>query len=333
MTYSVALCSYNGARYVGEQIQSILDQSNPPDQIVFRDDASTDETCQVAMALLSSFKGELDFKARKTNMGLVANFSDTLSACASPVVFLCDQDDVWLKDRAARMMESLRVQEGLFLFSEAALVGPGLEPKGSLLDAMGVDVDYVEDLRRAGMDSFLGLLRQPRATGAASCVSSELLQWALPIPAEGWFHDEWLAFCAALAGRLRCLQSPTVLYRQHGGNQVGASSNKWSLAPYVKRVSKLRDRAHGLMLGKKAEALLERLDELSDGARASSLDGATMARVGLAKQWCGYLRGRSTGHWGAAAMDYAMFSQHPSLAWALDMAERACSSSASKEGA
>lgn len=331
MTYSVALCSYNGAQYLGEQIQSILNQSHAPDQIVFRDDASTDETCQVAMTGLASYRGELDFKARKENVGLVGNFGDALSACRSPIVFLSDQDDVWLPDRAGRMIESLRAQEGLFLFSSATLVGPGLEPKGSLLDAVDVDAGYVEDLRRAGMDSFLGLLRQSRATGAASCVSLDLLQWALPIPVEGWFHDEWLAFCAALAGRLRCLRSPTFLYRQHGSNQVGASSSKWSPALYAKRASKLRGRAHGKMLGKKAESLLDRLDSLSGHARSSSLDGATLARVGLVRQWCLYLKGRSTGGFGAAPMEYALFSQHPGLAWALDMAERACSACASKE--
>lgn len=221
----VALCTYNGARYLQAQLDSILAQSAPVDEVVVGDDGSSDQT----MALLQAFsiragaRGiRVEVLQHARNLGYVLNFADALQRCRSDILFLCDQDDVWHVDRVATYLQRFQSNPDLLLLhSDATLVdGQGAALGSRLLEVLAVHPAEVE-LERDGGAIDVILLRN-FVTGATCALRRSLLAEALPI-APGWSHDEWLAVVASLRRGLDMLAQPTIDYRQHGNNQIGAS--------------------------------------------------------------------------------------------------------------
>src|SRR5215210_7844615 len=101
---SVALCTYNGARFLREQLQSIAEQQTPPFELVLSDDASSDDTFAIAREFARSAAFPVELHRNPTRIGTVANFDQTISRCRGEVIFLCDQDDVWRPDKIGRML-------------------------------------------------------------------------------------------------------------------------------------------------------------------------------------------------------------------------------------
>lgn len=224
-TVSVALCTHNGARYIGEQIASILAQTVPPAQLAVSDDASTDATLEV----IDSFAEEcarrgirLTVLRNETALGVTANFERALLACDGDAIALCDQDDVWHPDRIARALVALDSTPVVALVnSDARLVAADGSPLGlTLFDALGVtpgDLSRIHEGR-----GFELLLRRNLVTGATTMIRRSLLNDAVPFPAP-WVHDEWLAMIAAAVARFDVVEAPLIDYRQHGGNQIGVT--------------------------------------------------------------------------------------------------------------
>lgn len=223
LSASVVLCTYNGARFLGTQWEALLAQSRLPDEIVVRDDASTDATPE----LLASLVAEADARGiavrclrGERNLGYVANFEAALRAASGDVLFLCDQDDLWHPDKLATQLEWFEQRPGLLLLCGDAqrIDADGAVLRRSLFDVLRVSRG---ELRRvhAG-DGFRVLLRRNLATGATIALRPDLLVDALPIP-ENWVHDEWLAIIAAARGGFDCIETLLIDYRQHEGNQIG----------------------------------------------------------------------------------------------------------------
>jgi glycosyltransferase involved in cell wall biosynthesis len=223
-TISVALCTHNGARYVREQVESILRQSRPADEIVLSDDASTDGTVEIVIAAVESWPAPrpvLTVLRNSPALGVVANFEQATAACTGDLIALCDQDDVWHDDKLVRFDELFAAQPALPLaHSDAALVTGDLVP---LPDSLLVSLEATARERSELVDgrSYAAFLRRNLVTGATAVFRASLLGPARPFPAE-WVHDEWLAVIAAALDRTHLIADELVDYRQHGGNQIGA---------------------------------------------------------------------------------------------------------------
>ena len=113
-TISVALCTYNGEKYLAEQLDSILSQENPVDEIVVCDDGSTDNTQSILQDYQARFPELFRIFINEKNLGYVANFEKALSLCTGDLIFLCDQDDIWHQDK---------VKFILHYFKENPLIG------------------------------------------------------------------------------------------------------------------------------------------------------------------------------------------------------------------
>jgi Glycosyltransferases involved in cell wall biogenesis len=221
---SVALCTYNGERFLDAQLDSLLAQSRLPDEIVACDDASSDGTWELlqAFAARATERGvEVRLQRNAANLGYVRNFGQALQAAGGELLFPCDQDDAWHPRRIELCVQAFARDPGLLLLhTDARLVDAAGEPLGRrLFEVLGVTAGELAAMH-AGRAAEV-LLRRNIVTGATMALRRGLLAQALPV-AEGWVHDEWLAVVAALVGRVDTLEEATIDYRQHGGNQLGA---------------------------------------------------------------------------------------------------------------
>lgn len=218
---SIALCTYNGASLLHRQLESIANQTLPPDELVVCDDASTDETPQI----LSSFQAVAPFPVRlhvnRTNCGSTANFEQAINLCQGDLIALADQDDAWLPHK----LEAIEQRFAAFpeigaVFSDAVVVDEEWHPLGyTLWQHVGFSPARQEMVDEG--QSLEALLKHLVVTGATLAFRSQLREVISPIPPL-WIHDAWIALLIAGGPGLKAIPEPLILYRQHGGNQIGA---------------------------------------------------------------------------------------------------------------
>lgn len=271
---SVALCTHNGAAFVGEQVRSILDQVPAPQELVVGDDASTDDTVAIVERAVARHRAEhptaavsLRVLRRERALGVTANFDSTIAACSGDIVALSDQDDVWPPGRLARLLPLFDDPRVSLVHTDARLVdADGRDTGARLLATLEATGDERARLQRG--EALPALLRRNLVTGATVLVRRELARRAAPFPA-AWVHDEWLAIMAAVEGGLRLVDEPWLDYRQHGANVIGASEVTWSRR--WERLREPRDERAARLIAR-AEALVERLERI--GGRPEAVAAA-----------------------------------------------------------
>lgn len=223
MKISVAMSTYNGARYLREQLDSIAAQTRLPDELIICDDASHDETVAIIKAFAVTSPFPVHFEVNSNNLGSTRSFEKAIVLCSGDVIALCDQDDVWLAGKLARFEEEFsRAPEAGLVFSDAEVVAEDLKPLGqSLWEKLNLGTRERERLRQGtGFDS---LLQGATVTGATAAFRTSFRQLVLPFPRDlPLIHDAWIALLIAAVAELVPLPERLLKYRQHSGQQVGA---------------------------------------------------------------------------------------------------------------
>lgn len=275
LSISVALCTYNGARFIREQVRSICLQTRPPMEIVLSDDASSDGCVELARRTVDECAAERPRQAvalrvlqNATALRVTKNFEQAVRACDGELVALSDQDDVWRPERLERMAaEFERRTDLLLLHTDARLVAGDREDLGqSLFHALEVkpfELGWIHDGK-----AFDVFLRRNLVTGATTVFRRSLLDYAVPFPVQ-WLHDEWLAIIAAAVGRVDLLEDELIEYRQHESNQIGARRD--SFLDKVRKALASRGDTH-VQRALKAEILLTRLQELGDMVAPATIE-------------------------------------------------------------
>lgn len=256
LSCGIALCTCNGAAYLDAQLRSFTHQSRLPDRIAVSDDGSDDGTWEMLNAWAADVRASYGIpvllQRNAERLGVTKNFEQAIRALDTDIVFLADQDDVWLPGKIEVLATSLEADPGVMLaHSDAHLVDAnGVNLGQSLYAALyltAVDRALVREGR-----FFEVYCRRNLVTGTTAAFRRELLELALPFPAEYWLHDEWLAACAAAWGRVQMLPDQLTLYRQHGSNAVGVPVSRVSrIVKYAERVVKTpRDQYLSLKLGR-----------------------------------------------------------------------------------
>jgi glycosyltransferase involved in cell wall biosynthesis len=220
MRIQVLLSTYNGCEHVVDQVQSLFQQKLPTGaqlQILARDDGSSDGTLEVLDELAKKDSRLRVYSGR--NVGVIASFFDLLYKAdpEAQYFFFCDQDDIWLPSKVARAIASLETKKDLpaLYFSRLQYVNNDLRPIGQS--------------RIPHRISFASALVENVATGCSMAFNQALRQVALsgePLPAMNCLmHDWWMYILANAVGEVLYDPTPSVWYRQHQGNVVGASSN------------------------------------------------------------------------------------------------------------
>ena len=259
-TVTVALCSYNGEAFLGEQLASLAAQTRLPDEVIIGDDHSTDSTLDLIDRFARTAPFPVQVLKKDVNAGTSANFTDTMRHSRGDVVFLSDQDDRWVRHKVERMVaEFERRPELLVLHTNARLVDAEGRPLGT--DLFGaLEISRREIVRVKSGHAFDALIRRNVATGATMAVRRRLLDIALPTPGD-WVHDEWLATIAAGLGHgtVDVLEESLIDYRQHGRNQIGA--RRLTLREKIERLFRKRGTYFDWQL-RRATILVEKVRSL-----------------------------------------------------------------------
>lgn len=322
---SVALCTHNGAAFVAEQVRSILDQQPAPRELVVGDDASSDGTIAVIERTVARLRAEnpalpttLRILRGDAPLGVTRNFERTIAECTSALVALSDQDDIWPPGRLARILPLFGDAQVQLVHTDARLVDVEGRPTGVLL----LDALEATGEERAGLQTgaaFAVLLRRNLVTGATAVVRTELARRAMPFP-PSWVHDEWLAAVASVHEGVRLVAEPLLDYRQHGGNQIGASAPTWQRR--LHRLREPRDSRSARLIAR-AEALVAVMEsDAGPSPQRVASDLLARERLTLARAKAAHERRRAATPrwqplrvpailWGVVTGRYRRFSRGP----------------------
>ena len=249
-TVSVALCTYNGERFIEEQLRTILAQETPAMEVVVSDDGSTDSTVAIIKAIAASAPAATPIRLVHTERvgGVALNFDRAIAECHGDIIALSDQDDRWNPQRLTTIVELLASHEApTLVFGDATLI----DARGDLLPGTLRDGLRLTRSERASLDGgrpFQALVRRNLVTGAVSAFTRDLYELSTPFPYL-WVHDEWLAIMAAGLGRVIPTTEVLGAYRLHDANQIGIPEGSVGsrltrmLAPRGDRYERLRDRS------------------------------------------------------------------------------------------
>jgi Glycosyl transferase family 2 len=222
MRLSIAMATWNGARYLREQLDSFRGQIRLPDEVVVCDDRSTDGTA----AILEEFRRTAPFSVKvlinPKQMGFISNFEQAVKTCDGDVIFLSDQDDVWLPEKLAAHEAVYRSRPEVGMaFSDGKIVDSDLALLPlSLYEYVGATPKRLGRLAAgSGLELFI---RKPMAYGCALSIRSDLRPLILPIPPH-WIHDVWFQTVISVLAEIQPISKPLILYRRHNAQAVGVS--------------------------------------------------------------------------------------------------------------
>jgi glycosyltransferase involved in cell wall biosynthesis len=222
----VLLATYNGARFLREQIDSILAQDYGSIRILARDDGSTDGTVEILEQYSKRFPDRFRTMPESAPTGSPRhNFLLLMKASAADYICFCDQDDFWLPDKVSitkKSMDQLELRWGtkapLLVFTDLQLVDDKLKLlHESFWTYMNVDPERINRLP--------SLMVQSVVTGCTAMLNRRLLELALRIPKQAFMHDRWIGLLASFMGKSGIVRARTVLYRQHEHNVLGTGRN------------------------------------------------------------------------------------------------------------
>lgn len=210
MSISVCIASFNGAEFIAEQISSIVCQLSVDDEIIVSDDCSVDNTINI----LESFGDpRIRIIKNQTNVGHVKNFEKALSFAKNEIIFLSDQDDIWMPDKVQSIVKLFRDDPELFFVQHSmSLLNSGINSLNSpFLILSNNEQSYSKFL-------FLQLLT-PNVWGCATAFRRDILKFYLPFPSFVYAHDHWLGLIVACRRkRIRLLSNTYLLRRLHDNN-------------------------------------------------------------------------------------------------------------------
>ena len=204
---SVCLASHNGERYIRQQLESILCQLEPADEVIISDDSSTDATLEIVRALHDP---RIRIYPDNRFYSPIFNFENALRQAPGDIIILADQDDIWLPNKVAVIREhfALKTTPVYLLVLDAEVI----DEAGHLLHA-----SLFKTFRRFGPGLAANIFDNSYI-GCCMAFSRELLPYALPFPRHIPMHDMWLGLLAELYGTSKFVPVTTLRYRKHSGS-------------------------------------------------------------------------------------------------------------------
>jgi glycosyltransferase involved in cell wall biosynthesis len=206
---SVCIATYNGEKFIAQQLKSILNQLKLNDEIIIVDDASSDKTLDEIRKINDS---RIKLTTLNKNIGHVLAFEKALERTSNEIIYFSDQDDVWLSEKCIKVLDkfSTEIDSCLVVHSLSSINDEGMLISDNWL--------ALPEANEKGFKFLLSELFQSKIFGSASAFKSNLLQIILPFPKFVYAHDHWLSICASLTGNTSFMSDNLVYRRIHDNN-------------------------------------------------------------------------------------------------------------------
>lgn len=224
---SIVVCTYNGAAHIVEQLQSILEQSYRPIEIIISDDASSDSTVSLVAPFIEHYPN-IKLHAFDTNVGYIKNFERGIALAKGDYIALSDQDDWWFPKKIELLYQNITHHD--LAYCDSLFVNKNLE-------SLKQQFSSIKNLLSS--HNPLHFIIDNCISGHAMLFHKHLFNIATPFP-EGIPHDWWLSYCASLSNGVIYVDKALVKYRMHGNNVIANATNKKS------SVEKRQERQHRL---------------------------------------------------------------------------------------
>jgi glycosyltransferase involved in cell wall biosynthesis len=209
---SIALASYNGQKYILEQLESFSCQSRRPDEVIISDDCSTDETVSLIRKFSLSAPFVVKLYVNKINLGYAQNFANALSKTTGDLIFLSDQDDVWFPNKINDVYKIAISSEALLIMNDAEITDRNLNPSG---------LSKLNQIKAMGFNSNKFVM------GCCAAIKRDLLDLTLPMDSSFPAHDTWISWFAEFMGLKVVCSEIMQYYRRHDSNESQYSANKF----------------------------------------------------------------------------------------------------------
>ena len=283
-TVAIIMATYNGEKYIREQLDSILNSTYQDFELFIYDDGSRDETMAILKGYEETYPTKLHVHQNRVNLGVTANFLQATLNTTLDYIMFCDQDDVWKPDKIAKTLKRIRNLE--------TQLGKDL-PLAVFTDTLVVDKElnilnnsfFCSNHLNPRKTDLPHILMENKLIGCTVMVNSALRKQlqAHRLPTQARFHDWWIAILASSMGKIGFLNEGTLLYRQHGGNVVGGNG----FLPYVKnRITALQKQKTALeqLYRQAAEFLIIYEDELSEEKKKILQEFCNLEHEGFVKK-------------------------------------------------
>lgn len=206
---SVCLATYNGEPYIREQVNSILEQLAPGDELVISDDASSDRTLEIVRSFNDS---RIKILRNELAKGVSGNFENAMRHAKGDYIFLADQDDMWLPGKVSSCLDELKHCD--LVLHDASIVNKDLVPQNkTLFSELKIKEGFVHNFIKN------------RFTGCCMAFNRSVLSYVSPVPIKSYFlHDNWIGLMVSLKGKISFINRPLILFRRHESNNSTAGS-------------------------------------------------------------------------------------------------------------
>ena len=217
----VLLATYNGDRYLEEQIDSILAQTNHDWRLLIRDDGSQDGTVSIIQRYVSSHPEKIRrIVDEEGNLGYAQNFMELMTHSTSEYVMFCDQDDVWLPNKIELSLDVMKHAEKSYP-NKPVLVCTDLTVVDDKLNLISQSFYYCAKYSSATIKDVCTAMVEPCVMGCTMMINKQAKEVSMPMSKEAIAHDWWIPIRVALHGKIVYCSVPTILYRQHAHNCAG----------------------------------------------------------------------------------------------------------------
>lgn len=229
----ILLATYNGEKFIVEQLESILRQTYKDFNLIISDDNSTDSTLKI-LDEYAKKDSRITLYKQKKNLGVISNFEFLLSKVKSKYFMFSDQDDIWIEDKIEKSLNKLKETNSDIIFTDLMVVDDKLNVLySSYWELKGLKNKILKH------NSFEALYLNNYVTGCTMLMKKEIISKVLPLPKSTKYvlHDYWIALITSQSGKVEFLNEATIKYRQHKNNKVGSKKRTDS----IKKLSDIRD--------------------------------------------------------------------------------------------
>jgi len=238
---SVCMATYNGGEYLKQQIDSIFAQSNQDWQLLIRDDGSCDNTISIIEDYIARCPGRIKLITdKKRHLGASLNFGQLLEYTDTEYIMFSDQDDIWLPNKIELTLNVMKATEQVCL-DKPVLIHTDLRvidsDSNTIADSMWSYQKLFPDIG----NNLNKIMAQNVVTGSTMMINRKAKEVSIPIPREAIMHDWWIAINVAKYGKIAYVSTPSILYRQHSKNVIGAQkTQRINVFHFLKKLCRLR---------------------------------------------------------------------------------------------